>query len=572
MKVPPRSAQFDDVYFSVHDGAEETKHVFFDGNNLPARWQGEERFTIAETGFGTGLNFLLTWRLFDKTAPEGAFLDFISIEKYPLSAQEIKDGLFPWANDVSPYLDKMLTQYPIRVPGFHRMVFDGRVALTLIFDDVNEALPEITADVDAWFLDGFTPSKNPDMWCQNVFNEMARLSHDGTTFSTFTAAGFVKRGLMAAGFDITKQKGFAQKRDMLTGVFKGEKKRKSQNTKPSVLIHGAGLAGCAAAYVLKQYGFKPVLYDPNGIAHGASGNDTGLINPRFTAFRDGVSDFYAAAFAQTVRVFSAMDDIDYKVCGSIHLVNDEDKRKRFTRTIENWNWHPDHMKYLSAQVASEVAGIAVEHDALYLQQSGQVNPAQLCRAYAAGVEMADVVEVDYDVHILAKGAGSVEDYALKDLPIHTVRGQITKIKATPETSHMSANICYGGYISAPRDGAHTVGSTFQKWLNDSDVSVQDDEDNVSKLKQHIKISPDLEIVGHRASLRTAARDRFPIIGAVDEGGKVLVSTAHGSHGIVSSLAGAHLLADIIRGGPCSLSKSTIGFLRPQRFQKTKISC
>lgn len=337
MDDTPRSQMFDDVYFSAKDGAAETEHVFLNGNNLPAAWQGQRHFTIGETGFGTGLNFLLAWDLFERTAEPGAFLDFVSVEKYPLSAEEIRKALTPWAVRLAPHLDKMLAQYPRRLPGFHRMVFDGRVALTLVFDDANDALPEIEAEVDAWFLDGFTPAKNPDMWSEKVFREMARLSHRGTTFSTFTAAGFVKRGLRDAGFTVEKRKGFGWKADMLGGVFEGGVPK--AQTAPDKVVHilGAGLAGCASAYILKQYGFEPVLHDPNGMASGASGNPAGIVNPRLSAQRTPESDFYTAAFAQTLRLFPSLD-VEYMPCGSLHLVTDEEKHKRFSQAVEHWGW------------------------------------------------------------------------------------------------------------------------------------------------------------------------------------------------------------------------------------------
>lgn len=557
MTGAPRSEIFDDVYFSAHDGPGETQHVFFDGNDLTCRWQGlEGRFTIGETGFGTGLNFLLARELFDRLAAPGAFLDFVSVEKFPLSAAQIKEGLSPWAERLEPYLSKMLEQYPIRVPGFHRMVFDNRVALTLVFGDANDVFPDIDAQVDAWFLDGFTPSKNPDMWTDTLFAEMARMSHEETTFATFTAAGFVKRGLQTAGFDVQKRKGFGPKRDMLAGRYAQERKKKVVGLPKRVVIHGAGLAGCSAAYVLRQYGFDPVLYDPNSIASGASGNRIGLINPRFTAFRSPESDFYTAAFAQTVRTFSKKEGIDYTRCGTLHLVTDDDKEKRFTRTIENWGWTPDHMQYLDAAAASVVAGVAVDQSALYLPDSAQIHPAALCRAYVDGIPLVSELE-EGDATIFATGA------AVEGLPIHTVRGQVTHVEENAVSSGLKCNLCYGGYISAAQDGMHMIGSTFQKWLSDTIIRDEDDADNLAKLSDAVPALTDFKIIGHKAGLRTSAKDRFPIVGQMEDG--TFVSTAHGSHGIASTLAGAHLLADLLRGGPYSLGKATINALSPLRF-------
>lgn len=561
----PRSAEFDDVYFSAADGPGETAHVFLDGNDLPARWQGAGRHTIAETGFGTGLNFLLAWEAFDKTAPAGAFLDFISVEKFPLRAEEIRRGLSPWASRLSPYLDRMLTRYPMRVPGFHRVVFDGRVALTLVFGDANDVLAEIDARVDTWFLDGFTPSKNPDMWTDTVFTEMARLSHAGTTFATFTAAGFVKRGLQAAGFHVEKRKGFGPKRDMLAGRYGGAGTIITVPLQtPRIMIHGAGLAGCATAYALSQYGLKSTIYDPSGVATGASGNPLGLINPRFTAFRTPDSDFYASGFALTAREMPLLSGVGYNPCGSVHLVTDEEKEKRFLRTVEHWGWQDGEMQYLNPALASDAAGAALGFPALYLSSSAQISPAALCGAY---VERAGAVlsnrELEADVHIYATGPGSARNPMLANLPVHTVRGQISLASATAESTALKTNICYGGYVSAPSGGMHVIGSTFQKWLTETEPRREDDADNLAKLAAHVPMLSGLRASGARAALRTASRDRFPVIGRIDDG--LFVTTAHGSHGILSSLAGAHLLADFIRGGPASLGKKTVKALSPARF-------
>jgi tRNA 5-methylaminomethyl-2-thiouridine biosynthesis bifunctional protein len=239
-----KSKQFDDVYFSAEDGLAETHHVFLKGNGLPEAWQGQgakkARFVIAETGFGTGLNFLAVWKLFEETASAGMGLDYFSFERFPLRTEEIRQALsflltsprrapgsIGIQNDPSMdpglrrddgYLDRLLSAYPPRIPGVHRIEMDERVTLTLIFDDVNAAMERLEAKVDCWFLDGFKPSSNPEMWSDKVFAQMARLSNDGATFATFTAAGFVKRGLRAAGFDVRKVRGFGRKRDMLTGT------------------------------------------------------------------------------------------------------------------------------------------------------------------------------------------------------------------------------------------------------------------------------------------------------------------------------------------------------------------
>lgn len=222
MYEPPKSKQFDDVYFSAQDGLAETRHVFLDGNDLPRRWLERKSYTICETGFGTGLNFFSAWKLFDETAGMSgdARLEFISIEKYPLSAGEILSGLAPWLDYFGGRVERFCAHYPPHIPGFHRIQIDENIGLTLIFDDVNDALPALEADVDCWFLDGFRPASNPDMWSEVLYVQMARLSVDGASVATFTAAGHVRRGLQAAGFDIQKVAGFGRKREMVIGQYR----------------------------------------------------------------------------------------------------------------------------------------------------------------------------------------------------------------------------------------------------------------------------------------------------------------------------------------------------------------
>lgn len=210
----PVSATYGDVYFSRESGLAETQHVFLQGNRLPERFADAEHFTIAETGFGTGLNFLCACRLFESVAKPDTHLHFISIEKHPLLPKDLKRALdhFP---ELYSYAEKLLQSYPPAIPGLHRIHLSERVHLTLAYGDSFDLFPLLEAKVDAWFLDGFAPAKNPDMWQEVVFAHLARLSHPGTTAATFTVAGAVQRGLKEAGFSVQKIKGFGRKREML---------------------------------------------------------------------------------------------------------------------------------------------------------------------------------------------------------------------------------------------------------------------------------------------------------------------------------------------------------------------
>lgn len=219
----PYACEFQNVYFSTDNGLLETDHVFLQGNDLATHWLNAalQTFNIAETGFGTGLNFLCAAKYWLEIAPQQAKLHFISVEKYPLNMQDIRTALnlWPQLNTVS---EPFLAQYENLVSGSQGIfLYNNRVQLSLLIGDATECFSHINNEIDAWFLDGFAPSKNPDMWKATLFQQMARLSNPNTTFSTFTSAGDVRRGLINAGFEVSKRSGFGKKREMLTGRFIG---------------------------------------------------------------------------------------------------------------------------------------------------------------------------------------------------------------------------------------------------------------------------------------------------------------------------------------------------------------
>lgn len=590
----PRSEQFDDIYFAVEDGLEETKHVFLAGNNLPARWEGRPRFTIAETGFGTGLNFLSVWKCFEENSAPHQTLTYISFEKYPLSAADISRYLGIWSSEIGSYLSRLVAVYPLRVGGWHKIKVTDRVTLLLVFDDVNRAIAELDTDINAWFLDGHAPAKNPDMWSQTVFDAMARTSCNGTTCATFTAAGVAKRGLRGAGFAIEKRRGFGRKRDMIVGVFSGRNARPAKATVKNVAVVGGGLAGTSAGYALSRTGCAVDIYESAGLGAGASGNPRGLFNPRFSAQRSAESDFYASAYALAVGTFRDLQsrtDIGYHPCGSLHLAMDEDKTRRFDGVCKTWDWHHDHLQKCDTVLASEIAGISISKDSYYLPDSAIVDPYRLCRAYAAGliVHKEDVALLErqdsgwrvngrvYDAVVIATGAQALSYSQTSWLPLNTVRGQLSFAASTPATLRIKANLCYGGYCSVGHEGRHVIGSTFQPWLTDTGLRDEDHQQILSQLEEAIPaLRGEFKMNGGRAALRTASKDRVPVGGAIPDAAiwsperpagldGLYISTGHGSHGLLSSLLIAEQIAASIQGTVSPSPASVLSHLSPERF-------
>ena len=260
----PHSRQYGDVYFSRISGMAETHHVFLQPNALSDRFTAlaaGARLVIGETGFGTGLNFLCAWQLFERTAPPDAALHFVSVEKHPLKRTDLQRALALWP-ELQDQAQQLLKQYVAVNPGFQQFRF-GRVVLTLLVGDALDCLSSLDAQIDAWFLDGFAPAKNPEMWQPELFTQLARLSAPGTTLATFSSAGDVRRGLKEVGFVVKRIPGFGHKWESLQGRFAGDP---TQSAKPwyarptfkpaqrKALIIGAGLAGCASAASLAARG------------------------------------------------------------------------------------------------------------------------------------------------------------------------------------------------------------------------------------------------------------------------------------------------------------------------------
>ncbi len=339
-----------------------------------------------------------------------------------------------------------------------------------------------------------------------------------------------------------------------------------------VNIIGGGLAGCALAYVLKKHGAEPVIYEASGeLATGASGNEVGLYNPRFTAQKDDVGTFYSLAFYEALKVFEELgDEVEWSPCGALHLMNDEKKQRRFPKTVESWGWGDNEMRIVDAHEASDISGVEIHSDCLLLSESGKISPKKLCGAYAAGVEVhlnrsvEDIAALDGEATILACGLGVRSFDVAKELPLRGVRGQVTYVEESDVSKNLQCTIGFGGYIAPSENGVHCLGSTFQRWLDHTDLLAEDDVANIEKLGGAVpSLKSDYRVVRSKAGMRTTSPDHFPVVGALDEG--VYVCTAHGSHGILSSLLSAIILSDSLLGVEEATPSSVLGALSPSRF-------
>ncbi|MCF6435058.1 bifunctional tRNA (5-methylaminomethyl-2-thiouridine)(34)-methyltransferase MnmD/FAD-dependent 5-carboxymethylaminomethyl-2-thiouridine(34) oxidoreductase MnmC [Pseudoalteromonas sp. MMG022] len=610
----PVADNFDDVYFSNDDGLAESHYVFFTQNHIAERLtkHDQKHFVIAETGFGTGLNFLNAWQQYDalKTKGELPRLHFISFEKFPISHTDLVKALAAWPT-LSGYAQQLCAQYPIALAGCHRLEFDdGNVTLDLWFGDVHDSLPSIscqqTALVDAWFLDGFAPSKNPDMWQQSLFDTMANLSRSNATFATFTAAGFVRRGLQQAGFECKKVKGYGRKREMVVGTLSAANGYASTpdyyatavSSLSNVAIIGGGIASACLAYQLSKRNIKSTLLcQDDTLAKGASHNRQGAIYPNLQADNNPPSEFYAHSFLYAKRFYQHITELgfhyDHDWCGVLLQAISEAKQTQQRTLVEKRNWPEALIRQVNEQQASKIAGVSVPYSGLYIEQAGWVNPAQLTHAIFAAVQKKELCQVQFNADIarlektsegwmlhaqntrygpfsdvfICGGEHSDRFEQTKDIPIQGVRGQVSHVRASEQSAHLQTVLCHKGYFTPANDALHCMGATFEKNTKSRSVTEQDDHINRAQLNKFYGNCDFANTLGEIASAKAAVRccfaDHIPMLGQVPDNQDLMYAFANlrkGKHyGFASQVqphAGLHIVTGFGARGLCSAPLAT----------------
>jgi len=631
----PQSRHYGDVYFSRASGLAETAHVFLQPNRLAERFaalENGQRLVIGETGFGTGLNFLCAWRLFEQQAPAGTFLHFVSVEKHPLNPEDLQRALALWP-ELQDLARQLLEQYVAVNPGFQQFRF-GRITLTLMVGDALECLGSLDARIDAWFLDGFAPAKNPDMWQPELFAQLARLSVPNATLATFTSAGVVRRGLLMAGFEVERIQGFGQKRESLKGRFDclvsetGKPWFARPIFKPAqrkALVIGAGLAGCASAASLAARGWQVTLLERHAeIAGEGSGNPQGVLYLKLSAHGTALSQLVLSGFGYTRRLLRNLQQgRDWEACGVLQIAFDD---KEAARQAELAGVFPTTLLHtLDRTQAEQLAGVELRNGGLFYPDAGWAHPPALCRwlidnpaievrTHRHPVELQrngelwqalenGTVLTEAPVVVLA-GAADVARFAQSNwLPLKRIRGQITGLPMTAQSTALRTVLCAKGYVAPARDGQHTLGASFNFADTDPTPSEAEHRANLEMLEE---ISSDLqrklqtdslpiEQLQGRVAMRCTSPDYLPIIGpladteAFAETYAVLardarqvpqtpcpcldglyVNTAHGSRGMISAPLSGELLAAWIDGDPLPLPRAIAEACHPNRFLLRKL--
>ena len=564
----PMSLDHGDIYHPRAGAFVQARHVFLGGNGLPDRWRGRDRFVVLETGFGLGNNFLATWAAWQADPQRCARLVFISVEQHPLHRADLaamhRDSPLP------ALAAALVSAWPPATPDLHHLSFDdGRVTLLLALGEISAWMPLLQAEVDACYLDGFAPARNPSAWEPRLFQALARLAAPGATAATWTAARMVREGLAGAGFSVRLGAGTGGKRDITLARFEPRfvpKRPPARCAAPPealaerhAVVVGAGLAGCATVAALAAQGWRTTLIDrADRPAAGASGNPAGLFHGVVHGEEGPHARFHRACALRAARVIDELLPTSTPhgpagaVDGLLRLETGLDL-DAMRRLLARLGLPDDHVQALDATAASELAGLSLASPAWWHHAGGWVRPAWLCERWreAAGdacrfigggtvtqlrrgahgwdlLDAAGATEASAPVVVLANAWGSkalLETLGMPAAacPMTRVRGQISLIEpglglALPEVRRP---VVGSGYLLPRVDGRVVFGATAQ--ADDPDPSVRDDDhrQNLARLAQ---LGPSLADLARlpadrlqgRTGFRCVSRDRLPLVGAVPQ--------------------------------------------------------
>jgi tRNA 5-methylaminomethyl-2-thiouridine biosynthesis bifunctional protein len=582
----PYSARYDDIYHSAQGGLEQARHVFLGGNDLPGAWHDRERFVICETGFGLGLNFLATWQAWQNDPQRCRRLHFVSIEKHPFRRDDLARLHQQWP-ELAGFSAQLVAAWPMLVPGFHRLHFENEaIALTLVFGDAAEWLPQLTLAADAFYLDGFAPDRNPELWSAATLAQLRRLAAPGATLATWSVAEDVTGRVAAADFSFEKRPGFGNKRYMLAARAPGTRSERAPTDRRIVVI-GAGAAGSSAANRLAARGYQvTVLERGQEPAGSASGNKAGVFRPLPSLDDTRQSRLLRACFLYGLRHVAKLPGVRYGLVGALHIARDAKHEDTQRRTIERQQTPPDLARYVDREQAAQLAGWPVKMGGWWFAGAGWINPPSLCAANLAGIETRfgidvarmertgalwrlfdgqDALVAEAPQVVLANGIDTPK--LLPQAPIRVGRGLVSHL---PEAAVPPFNIVAtrNGYVTPAVDGIHCAGATLDADDLDPNPRLADHRENLLRLDAILPgYAAGLEpqnLVG-RVGFRPMSPDRLPIVGPAAASDELWILNGFGARGLVWASLCAEVLASQIAGDPLPIERELAGALMLSRF-------
>ena len=599
----PISKQFGDVYFSKDNGLLETRHVFLNGNDLTERLSqlhDYQYFCVGETGFGTGLNILTLWQLWQQVRLDNhSHLHVVSVEKFPLNKADLIRALNVWT-ELKPLAEKLIQQYPLPIAGCHRLSFpEERFSIDLWLGDAQDIFPTIpkTQTVNAWFLDGFAPSCNPDMWQANVLDHMVRLSDFGTTFASFSVAGIIKRGLKQHGIQISRPRGFGHKREMLKAIWldTSQTETQSQDSETTIAappksetskqrkiaIIGAGIAGLSSAWAFAQRGHQVTIYEQNEPLSGASGNPLALLNPKLCPIEQAHEHLMTLSWQHALNFYPQFKAFRSIQVQQIALKNADE----LSGLVEQY---PENV--LTANTTLECFP-ETEFPSLTLHQAGAVSPHQLRdeilqhanirieKVKISRLESTDsqvtlwqdqqiIAITDHAIVCCAKQSAELfENYPV----LKPIRGQVSWVENSQRPLALDQAYSYGGYCMQLDTAQLILGASFYPNRDDAEVLTEDHVHNYELIHnvfpKYAQGLPSVDTWQGRASVRAQSLDYFPLVGKIQNLGQIYTFAGLGSKGFLFAPLCSEILAALILGELCPVPQSLLDKLNPQRFEK-----
>jgi tRNA 5-methylaminomethyl-2-thiouridine biosynthesis bifunctional protein len=627
----PFSPLYNDIYHSAVGSLDQARYVFLRGNSLPERWQGRRTFTVLETGFGMGINFLVTWAEWRADPSRCERLHFVSTEKHPFTLDDLRSVYAKTLSDpgIADLAQALADAWPMLVPGTHRLEFDdGRVVLTLVFGDAAETLPALRLTADAFYLDGFAPARNPELWSPAIFKSLARMAGEGATIATYSSAGEIKRALTQNGFEYRKVDGFGWKRAMLQGHF-APRWRVRRHEPPAPLaveerhavVIGAGLAGCAVIERLAARGWRVTSLERHAsVAQDASGNPAGVFHPMISRDDSVASRVTRAGFLYALRRWAELERAGHRLVrggqGLLQIAADDDEARAMSEAIAAFGYPTDYVRPVSADEAQQLAGTPLTRGGWYFPHGGWIDPASLCAAQLAaagdrlerrfGVEVARLERsgrqwtvfdtagnavVRAPVVIVAGAHEAARIAGLQHAPTRSIRGQLSLLPSGT-VPPLGLPVIGEGYAVPLADGVTLTGATYE--LDDPDTSLRADghRENLERVAQMmpafsnaIDDAQAARLAG-RVAFRCVTSDRMPMIGQLADEARaaqdahrlrgawpldlprtdgVYGAFAYGSRGLVWAALGAELIASQIEGEPWPLERDLAEDIDPARF-------
>lgn len=580
--------------------------------------KNNDAFTIADIGFGAGLNFLTTWHLWSNTKKAAdTWLHVVATETHPLKLEDLTQVLALWP-ELQEYAHLLLQQYPPLTAGWHRLVFAKyRITLTLIFGDTHALLPDVVAKVDAWFLADVLLNNNAIFWHTDLLIHLVKLSKIGTTLSTFTTTDKAKHALEAIGFSVNQQQAItiATLHTHQTSQANWQDAAPYLSLPKKALIIGAGIAGVSCARALALRGWQvTVIEQASHAMSAASGNPAAIIYPKLAPPHLSAWHFQQQAYLWLLNTLKEAEFNEvWQQTGLLWLLAGNQQRE--AEKLNNHPWPSSLVRKVNAQQATQLAGLTIDTECLYFPQAGYLQPRDLADKWLNHPNIRCIYNTSIDelskqgqewsaldaqhntiaqapVAIIANALAAQKLSVSQNLPLTAVRGQIGQFESTSVLSSLTSVLCYGGYLTPAYHNKHCIGASFWPKNTNTDITEADHLHNQQLIDSFLpQLAADLPPISTwqgRAALRAQTTDYLPLVGALPiyqnfcqdyaafKNGKqvhqapvyhegLYVSLGHGSKGFCYAPLAAEVIAAQLNNEPLPIAKQVLHALHPARF-------